>query len=71
MNIGWQCTTNNCHFQVIRDHRAANDVMSHIKRQHPDEWETGEWSMRGIKCPHTYLDMDGICKRCGEDRRGG
>ena len=49
MNIGWKCTTNDCGFTVIRDHRAANAIMQHIKREHPDEWEDGRWSMQGIK----------------------
>lgn len=30
----------------------------------------GEWEKQG-GCPHDRLDEDGICRACGEDRRGG
>jgi hypothetical protein len=46
---------------------SANATMKRALGREQPTVEAGETP---AKCPHEHLDMDGICKTCGEDCRG-
>lgn len=49
-NIGWKCNAvPGCDFESRRMPGAADDVLYHIKVDHPELWTDGNWSMLPIR----------------------